>query len=172
MFAELAKDIQWTDTPPIVIAVRFAVAALCGMIVGIDREWRRRPAGLRTHMLVSLASAAFALIAYEMAILAAKEEDAASPDPTRVVEAVTAGAAFLAAGTIFRSNGNIQGITTGASIWLAAAMGAACGVGFYAIAGFSLILALVILFVVGGITHALGTNESPPADPPSKDQDR
>jgi putative Mg2+ transporter-C (MgtC) family protein len=145
------------------------VAALCGMIVGIDREWRRRPAGLRTHMLVSLASAAFALIAHEMAVVAAKSDVSSSPDPTRVVEAVTAGAAFLAAGTIFRSNGNIQGITTGASIWLAAAMGAACGVGFYTIAGVSLILALVILVVVGGITNALGTNESPPADPPSKD---
>jgi len=169
MFAELAQDFHWTETPPAVIAARFVVAAICGMIVGIDREWRRRPAGLRTHMLVSLASAAFALIAHEMAILAVKNEDSASPDPTRVVEAVTAGAAFLAAGTIFRANGSVQGITTGASIWLAAAMGAACGVGFYAIAGVSLILALVILFIVGGITHALGTNEAPPADPPRKD---
>lgn len=169
MFAELVRDIHWTETPPIVVAVRFAIAALCGMIVGIDREWRRRAAGLRTHMLVSLASAAFALIAHEMAILAVKQDGSASPDPTRVVEAVTAGAAFLAAGSIFRSNGNIQGITTGASIWLAAAMGAACGVGFYTIALFSLILALVILVAVGGITHALGTNESPPADPPPKD---
>lgn len=171
MLEELVKDIRWTDTPPIVIAVRFMAAAFCGMVVGIDREWRRRPAGLRTHMLVSLASAAFALIAHEVAILAVKENDSISPDPTRMVEAVTAGAAFLAAGTIFRSNGNIQGITTGASIWLAAAMGAACGVGLYAIAGFSLILSLVILVVVGGITHALGTNESPPADSPKKSDD-
>lgn len=165
MLDQLVDDLHWTDTPPAVIAMRLTVAVFCGMLVGIDREWHRRPAGLRTHMLVSLASAAFAIIAYEMAVLAARE-GSDSPDPTRVVEAVTAGAAFLAAGTIFRARGNVEGITTGATIWLAAAMGAACGAGFYAIAGFSLVLALVILVIVGAITNALGTNESAQAKEP------
>jgi putative Mg2+ transporter-C (MgtC) family protein len=140
-----------TDLPTLEIAIRLSAAALCGLPVGFEREWRRKPAGLRTHMLVSLAAASFAILTHEIFLTSLEIDPNSRTDPARVIEGVIAGVAFLGAGTIIQSRGDVRGLTTGASIWLSGALGLACGGGYYVIAGITLALALVILAVLGFI---------------------
>src|SRR5690606_28816869 len=102
-----------------------------GALIGVEREWRDRPAGLRTHMLVSLAAALFVIVAIELIhsdIISTVSE--AQMDPIRVIEAVTAGVAFLGAGAIIRGRHDVHGLTTGTALWLAGGIGVACGTGF------------------------------------------
>jgi len=121
------------------------------MVVGIDRELRDKPAGLRTHMLVSLAAASFTLISFDFhARLIAQGNDNA--DPIRALEAVVAGVAFLGAGTIIQSANKVRGVTTGAGMWMAGAIGLACGGGLFAIA----ILLTGAIFVLRAITGMPG----------------
>lgn len=98
-------------------------------------------------MLVAMGAALFTVITFELVAHAppgaAKGEVRA--DPVRIVEAVTAGVAFLAAGAIIQSKGTVHGLTTGASMWLAAALGVACGAGDYSIAVMAAALTLLIL---------------------------
>ena len=119
------------------------------MIIGLEREWRRKPAGLRTHMLVALASAAFTIITFELFQASLQMAPDSKGDPVRVIEGVIAGVAFLGAGTIIQSRGEVRGLTTGASIWLAGAAGLACGGGYYVIAGITIGLSVVILALLG-----------------------
>lgn len=124
-------------------------AVAFGLLVGIDRELLGKAAGLRTHMLVSLAAAAFTTLTLEMFhSISAMDEDAAA-DPLRIAEAVVTGVAFLGGGAIIRSQGDVHGLTTGASIWLAGALGVACGAGYVLVGAMCLALALIILVVVG-----------------------
>ena len=125
--------------------LRLGLAAFCGLLIGFEREARDRPAGMRTHMLTSLAAALFAIIAIEMIAQFGSDSGATQLDPIRVVEAVTAGVAFLAAGTIIQSRGSVKGLTTGAGMWLAGAVGLASGAGFYVVAASGTLLALLIL---------------------------
>ncbi|RIJ16021.1 MgtC/SapB family protein [Henriciella mobilis] len=125
--------------------LRLGLAAFCGLLIGFEREARDRPAGMRTHMLTSLAAALFAVIAIEMIARFGSDSAATQLDPVRVVEAVTAGVAFLAAGTIIQSRGSVKGLTTGAGMWLAGAVGLASGAGFYLVAASGTVLALLIL---------------------------
>lgn len=125
--------------------LRLGLAAFCGLLIGFEREARDRPAGMRTHMLTSLAAALFAVIAIEMIARFGSDSSATQLDPIRVVEAVTAGVAFLAAGTIIQSRGSVKGLTTGAGMWLAGAIGLASGAGFYVVAASGTVLALLIL---------------------------
>jgi putative Mg2+ transporter-C (MgtC) family protein len=137
-----------------VIVARLLLAAIFGALIGMEREWRSRPAGLRTHVLVCVAAATFGILTIEIvhAPMFSTEamKDAVKVDPIRVVEAVTAGIAFLAAGTILFSRGEVQGLTTGAGMWLAGAIGVAAGFGFWQIATFGTLLVLVVL----GLLHA------------------
>ena len=83
-------------------------------------------------------------------LLATAEGDpSARIDPTRIVQGIIGGIGFLGAGCIIQSRGNVQGITTGASIWIAGAIGVACGIGTLALAGMVTLLALVIVMVLG-----------------------
>ena len=127
------------------IAARLLLAATLGGIIGFEREWRDRPAGLRTHILVCLSAAAIAVLTIEITHLPAFEDDAIRIDPIRLVEAVTAGVAFLAAGLIVFARGEIHGLTTGAGMWLAGAVGLACGLGFWQIALVATLLAVIVL---------------------------
>lgn len=138
-----------------VIVARLLLAALFGALIGFEREWRSRPAGLRTHMLVCVAAATFAILTIEIvhAPMFHLEgvRESVKVDPIRVVEAVTAGIAFLAAGTIMFSRGEVHGLTTGAGMWLAGAIGVAAGLGYWQIAGLGTVLVLIVL----GLLHAL-----------------
>ena len=128
-----------------VIAARLLLAATLGGIIGFEREWRNRPAGLRTHILVCLSAATIAILTIEITHLPAFEDEATRIDPIRLVEAVTAGVAFLAAGLIVFARGEIHGLTTGAGMWLAGAVGLACGLGFWQIAFVATLLAVIVL---------------------------
>ena len=147
-----------------VIFARFVGAILLGGIIGFEREAKNRPAGLKTHIMVALAAAVFAIISVEAIHTAGMDSDNFKPDPLRVVEAVTAGVAFLAAGTIVLSRGEIQGITTGASLWLAGAIGLCLGFGHWVIGVAAVVAGISILFFVGFMEDKLDTNGSIPID--------
>lgn len=149
-----------TTTPFVIIAARLILAAACGAAIGFEREWRNRPAGLRTHILVCLAAAAFAVLAIEMVNQPALDRDGVQLDPLRIIEAVTSGVAFLAAGVVIVARGEIHGLTTGAGLWLAGAIGVAVGLGLWQIALFATLLALLVLGLLHALTRRLELGES------------
>ncbi|MGF1628579.1 MAG: MgtC/SapB family protein [Kiloniellaceae bacterium] len=151
----LSLDLVQTNTPLVEIFSRLLLAIAFGAVIGIDREFRNKAAGLRTHILVSLAAAIFTLITFEIFYEMSELMEEPRGDAIRIIEAVTAGVAFLAAGTIIQSRGGVQGLTTGASMWLAGAVGLACGGGFYAIALIGTVLAVIVLFVIGKLEARL-----------------
>lgn len=157
-------ELLQTTTPLHEIVISLVLAVVFGGAIGFDRELRQKAAGLRTHILVSLAAAIFTLITFE--IFFEMKELMAEPrsDAIRIIEAVTAGVAFLAAGTIIKSGSGVQGLTTGASMWLAGAVGLACGGGFYVIAVLGTAVALVVLFVLGKVEARVINPESAPKD--------
>jgi putative Mg2+ transporter-C (MgtC) family protein len=148
-----------TYTPFPVIVARLLLAALFGAAIGFEREWRNRPAGLRTHVLVCVASAAFAVLTIEIMHAPMFEKDTARFDPIRVVEAVTAGVAFLATGVVIFTKGELHGLTTGAGMWLAGAIGVCSGLGFWQIALLATIMALIVLGVLHMFEDKLDLND-------------
>jgi putative Mg2+ transporter-C (MgtC) family protein len=137
-----------TALPVPVIALRLVAAIILGAVLGIEREWRERPAGLRTHILVCIASASFALIAIEIVHQPMFDNDTLRTDPLRLVEAITGGVAFLAAGFIVFFKGEVHGVTTGAGMWLASAIGLAAGLGLFSIALIASLLGVAVLALV------------------------
>ena len=105
------------------LMLRLAVALVVGVIIGIERQWRHKLAGLRTNVLVAVGAAMFCLIA-------AMSDHEASP--TRIAAQVASGIGFLGAGVILRDGLNIRGLNTAATLWCAAAAGAMAGSGFWA----------------------------------------
>ncbi|MDR6197501.1 putative Mg2+ transporter-C (MgtC) family protein [Siphonobacter sp. BAB-5404] len=105
----------------LVFAERLAMAMLLGALVGFERQWQQKSAGLRTNTLVSLGAAAFILLSVAMTD--------AKGDPSRVAGQIVTGIGFLGAGVIMRNGLNVQGLNTAATIWCSAAVGSLCGVG-------------------------------------------
>ncbi|MFD1746595.1 MgtC/SapB family protein [Rhizobium helianthi] len=132
-----------------IIFLRMIGAMICGALVGFERERRDHAAGLRTHILVSLSASVFAIIAIESTRMAVLDTDQARIDPLRVIEAVTAGVAFLAAGLIVFSRGQVHGLTTGAGLWLSGGVGLALGFGFWAIGFVAAATCFVVLGAIG-----------------------
>lgn len=132
------------------IALRLSAAALLGGLIGIEREWSRKAAGLRTHMTVALGSAAFVMVVLE--------SGGGDEDVSRVIQGVAAGLGFLGAGTILKKTdeSEIQGLTTAATIWLTAAVGVAVGAGHLAIGAICVIGAWLILSIFSGLERVLG----------------
>src|SRR5690606_24460971 len=145
-----------------VIVARLLLATLFGAVIGFEREWRNRPAGLRTHILVCVGAATFALLTIEIMHIQTFEKETARFDPVRVIEAVTAGVAFLAAGVVIFTRGHIHGLTTGAGMWLAGAIGVACGLGLWQIALLATALTLIVLAVLYSFERNLDMNEDKP----------
>ncbi|QFT60426.1 putative Mg(2+) transport ATPase [Sulfitobacter sp. THAF37] len=150
MFETMLADLTntFSEIPMSVAALRMGTALVFGAALGVERELRTKPAGLRTHMLISLAACIFILVAFEISALDFGEDDTRRVDPLRLIEAVTAGVAFLAAGAIFTSGGNVKNLTTGASMWLAGAIGLCCGAGRIPLAALATVLALLVLTLV------------------------
>jgi putative Mg2+ transporter-C (MgtC) family protein len=138
-----------TEVPLWDMVIRLLAAAGFASIIGLERELRNRPAGLRTHMLVSLGAAAFLLVGYEILFATATGDPSARIDPTRIVEGVIGGIGFLGAGSIIQARGDIHGITTGAAIWIAGAIGVACATGNFPLAALVTAIAFVIVLVLG-----------------------
>ena len=121
-------------------------------IVGI-RIFGAHAAGLRTHMLVGLAASCYCLLALDL--VGRDFGDDVRLDPIRMIEAVTGGVAFLAAGLIVFTRGEVRGLTTGASLWLVAAIGTAAGLGVWSIAVFATVLSLFIVRVLKSFENQL-----------------
>ncbi|CUH40316.1 putative Mg(2+) transport ATPase [Jannaschia seosinensis] len=148
---------SFTVVPFSVAAARLILAAvLCGAI-GLERETRHKPAGLRTHMLVGIAACLFTIVGQELASLEYGSDATIRVDPLRLIEAVTSGVAFLAAGIIFASGGKVRNITTGASMWLAGAVGLASGAGQGVLALTATLLIIAIVAVIGAVERRIGS---------------
>lgn len=129
------------------LAIRLTVGLVLGAIIGFERELHRQPAGFRTHSLVALGAALFAIIS-------GYGYDGANADPTRIAAQIVSGIGFLGAGTILHFRGQIRGLTTAASLWSVAAIGAATGTGLYVLALFGTLLILVILSLLDRVEKA------------------
>jgi putative Mg2+ transporter-C (MgtC) family protein len=119
------------------IFLRLALAAGLGGAIGLEREFRHKPAGLRTNMLIALGSALFSMLSVELG--------SAAGSPDRVAAQVVTGIGFLGAGAILRHGENIEGLTTAATVWVNAAIGMAAGLGAYSAAAVGATLTLVVL---------------------------
>lgn len=126
------------------IIIRLIVSIIVGGLIGIERELEHKPAGLRTIMLVCLGSTIFMLIGFELAC-----------DLSRIAAGVITGVGFLGAGAIIRARGEVYGLTTAATIWLASGLGLAIGVGYYLLAVIAAVLVLIVLRIMGVIEHAI-----------------
>jgi putative Mg2+ transporter-C (MgtC) family protein len=171
MDALAAEFANASHLPFPVIAARMLLAAVFGAAIGFEREWRNRPAGLRTHALICIAAATFGIltieIVYAPVFQSTSVADQVKVDPLCVIEAVTAGVAFLAAGTIILARGEVHGLTTGAGMWLAGAIGLACGLGYWKIALFGTILSVLVLTVLYTLQRKVGLNGDKPVVPES-----
>jgi len=127
------------------LALRLIAAAILGSAIGIDREVRGKPAGMRTHALVSLGAALVTVVIVRLTPSGYEHVDAIS----RVVQGIIAGVGFLGGGAILKSPETVHGLTTAASIWFVAALGAACGTGQWIAAVIAVCLAFLIL--IGGL---------------------
>jgi putative Mg2+ transporter-C (MgtC) family protein len=134
-------DFDWAE-----ISLRLGAATGAGMIVGIEREMRQKIAGLRTHMLVSLGTAAVLIVALQL------EAELAS-----VIQGILTGIGFIGAGAIFHSSRDVEGVTTAASIWTTTVIGLAAGAGLFKIVVLMMILALFILVLVWMLERAFAT---------------
>jgi len=124
------------------LTLRLAVAALAGLTLGFERELRARAAGLRTHSLVAVGAALFTIAgAYGFADI----PRGPNVDPARIAAQVASGIGFLGAGAILRQGYGVRGLTTAATLWLAAAIGVAAGAGAYAAVGIGTGVVLVVL---------------------------
>jgi putative Mg2+ transporter-C (MgtC) family protein len=136
------------------VAVRLAVAAALTGAVGLEREFRERAAGLRTHMLVGVGSALFTIVsAYAWGDFTFDRTQGTAFDPTRIAAQIVTGIGFLGAGVIIRQGLSIRGVTTAAGLWVAAAIGMAVGAGYW---GAALIGTGVVLVGLGPLRMAEG----------------
>jgi putative Mg2+ transporter-C (MgtC) family protein len=119
--------------------LRLLLAVVFGGAIGYIREIKRKAAGLRTHILVCLGSSIFTIVSIMMA------QSSTAVDPSRIAAGVVTGIGFIGAGAIFQSGGNVMGLTTAASIWVAAAIGVAAGAGLYEVATFSTLLSIIVI---------------------------
>jgi putative Mg2+ transporter-C (MgtC) family protein len=114
------------------IVLRLVVASVLGGAIGIERELRDREAGIRTHLLVSLGAALFTIVsAYAFHSFLASGSSVVRADPTRIAAQIVTGIGFLGAGAIIREGLSVRGLTTAATLWVVAAIGMACGAGWY-----------------------------------------
>lgn len=155
-FYPVLEDVRWQ-----IVLVRLAAAILLGGLIGWEREVHDKPAGLRTHIAVSLGACLFTLLGFEIVAQSLDEGDHVRADPVRIIEAVTSGVAFLAAGTIFTANDKVKGLTTGAGMWLAGAIGVACGLGQITLAAIASVAAIFILWAL----RAAFSHHSPKKEP-------
>ena len=130
---------------------RIIGAAFLGGIVGFEREWHHKPAGLRTIMLVTMGAAMVLLLAQRIPDFIAPNVDTVTMDPSRILAGLVQGIGFLGAGTIFMARRTVHGLTTAATVWAMAIVGAAAGVGDWTLAITGTLMAFAILRVLGAL---------------------
>ena len=143
---ELLFDLHalWHELAPMLLA------AVCGSIIGIEREMRGKPSGVKTTSLICFGCAAFASAGLSLT--------GATGDPSRVVGQVVTGIGFLGAGAIMTNQGHVIGLTTAATIWVTAAVGTAMGMRWYTRGILWTVLCIVILQIFGLLERRFGSN--------------
>jgi putative Mg2+ transporter-C (MgtC) family protein len=140
--ASSLPSLNWDES-----LLRLALAAVLGGLIGVERELREREAGLRTHLLVSLGSAAFTIVgAYGFHDFIASGDTVVRTDPTRIAAQIVTGIGFLGAGAIIRQGLSVRGLTTAATLWVVASVGMAAGAGYYSAAVITTGVVLVALW--------------------------
>jgi putative Mg2+ transporter-C (MgtC) family protein len=120
------------------------LAIFCGAVIGVERQFKHKPAGLRTNIMICLGAAVFTVISEKMS--------AGTTDSiTRIAAQIVTGVGFLGAGAVIQDRGGIHGLTTAATIWLVASIGMACGARLYYLAIITTFLALAVLIGLGHI---------------------
>lgn len=130
------------DSYSIQLTGQLLLAVFLGGLIGVERWFRRKPAGLRTYSLVALGACLFTSISLSGVF------SYGSFDPSRVISQIVVGVGFLGAGIIFTQGNLVQGLTTAAGLWVTAAIGATVGAGFYMVAIIATIISLLIFFVL------------------------
>lgn len=142
MLEELKLILDSTEINAYTAAVRLGISFILGAIVGVERQMRRRDAGMRTFTLICMGSAAAMIISIW---IPQSYPDFLNGDPGRIAAQVLTGIGFLGAGAIIQSHGSVHGLTTAACIWVMAVIGLAAGAGMYVAAGITTFFALFIL---------------------------
>jgi len=124
------------------------LALILGALIGLEREFKRKGAGLQTYSLVSLGACLFTIISIALVGFYAESPNI-SIDPSRIIQAVAIGIGFIGAGVIFQRPSRVEGLTTAAGLWAAAAIGISVGIKLYFLAFFGTILSIIILFGFG-----------------------
>ena len=133
------------------ICMRLLCAMIVGMVIGTEREYTHRPAGMRTHILVALGACAVMITG--QLIFVQYRAFGGNSDPARLSAQVITGVGFLGAGTILREGTNVKGLTTAASLWAVACLGIAAGGGYYAVA----LAGMVFIFITLTVFEVLQT---------------
>jgi putative Mg2+ transporter-C (MgtC) family protein len=148
------------------------LSTFLGGAIGLERELRGKPAGLRTHMFIALAATLFMLLGRALVTQTGEGSgDAIAADPTRIMHAVVVGISFIGAGTIIRPGDStrVAGLTTAASIWLVAAIGIGVAVGQWVLAAGVTVLALAVLIGLRRIEKRVGRRFDRPRDHDSEE---
>jgi putative Mg2+ transporter-C (MgtC) family protein len=141
MLVAAVPSLSWGE-----VLARLALAAVLGAAIGFERELREREAGLRTHLLVCLGAALFTIVsAYGFHEFLTSGGAVVRTDPTRIAAQIVTGIGFLGAGAIIRQGISVRGLTTAATLWVAAAIGMAAGAGYYSGAVLGTVLTLAAL---------------------------
>ena len=149
LLASSVPSLSWEES-----LLRLALAAVFGGAVGLEREFREREAGFRTHMLVSVGSALFTIAsAYGFRDFLVNGGSLVRTDPTRIAAQIVTGIGFLGAGAIIRQGLSIRGLTTAATLWVVAAIGLTTGAGYYSAAAITTLLVIVSLWPLRIIAH-------------------
>ncbi|HEC89437.1 MAG: MgtC/SapB family protein [Thermoplasmata archaeon] len=130
--------INWTDVE---MVIRLLIAVSLGTIIGFEREIEHKPAGLRTHIFVSMGACLFTISSFYLL----KDSSIATFDATRIAAGIVTGISFIGAGSIIAAKGNVMGITTAASLWVTAAIGLMVGFGNYLLPIVATIIAFIVL---------------------------
>ena len=134
--------------------IRILAATFLGAIIGLDREYRTKAAGFRTHVLVALGSALFMIISVHGFDDLPKDQMTLRMDPARIAAQVVTGIGFIGAGTIIFQKNVVKGLTT-AGLWVTAAVGMACGVGMYTLAAVSTVIVLLCFEAFNAFLHKM-----------------
>ena len=142
-----------------VLITRLLLAAGLSAALGIEREYRHKPAGLRTIMLIGIGSTLFTIVSLDFA--------GGSGSSDRIAAQIVTGIGFLGAGAILRGSTGIHGLTTSATIWMTAAIGMAIGAGLYAAGTAATALTLVTLAIIGPVERYFERRSKPRGEPDS-----
>lgn len=133
----------------LLVLTRITLSVLFGFGIGLERELTNKYAGLRTHILVCLGSCVFTILSiYAFPLAVDQSHPQAYGDPARVAAQVLTGIGFIGGGTVLRHGSSVSGLTTAATLWVAAAIGMACGVGMINIAFVSTLLGIMVLVLI------------------------